>query len=40
MGFQYADLLLALISILIDPIPFLFRSKGRAVRRRSTRATV
>jgi len=38
MGFQYAGLLLALISVVIAPIPFVFYFKGGKVRERSTRA--
>lgn len=39
MGFQYAGLLLALIGVVIAPIPFIFFFKGGAIRERSTRAT-
>jgi hypothetical protein len=39
MGFQYAGLLLALISCLIMPIPFVFYKYGGGIRSRSTRAT-
>lgn len=39
LGFQYAGLLLALVSVLIGPIPYVFFFKGGAVRARSKRAT-
>jgi hypothetical protein len=39
MGFQYAGLLLALISCLIMPMPFVFYKYGGGIRSRSTRAT-
>jgi multidrug resistance protein len=38
MGFQYAGLLIALISVVIAFIPYLFFFKGGAIRERSTRA--
>ncbi|WVQ82315.1 hypothetical protein IAT38_004443 [Cryptococcus sp. DSM 104549] len=39
LGFQYGGLLLALISVVIAPIPFFFYYKGGDVRRRSKRAS-
>ncbi|KDR73178.1 hypothetical protein GALMADRAFT_228304 [Galerina marginata CBS 339.88] len=39
MGFQFAGLLLALITTLIAPIPFIFYKYGEKVRSRSKRAT-
>lgn len=39
MGCQYAGLLLALISCLILPIPFVFYRYGDSIRAKSTRAT-
>ncbi|KAK8866186.1 hypothetical protein IAR55_001337 [Kwoniella newhampshirensis] len=38
LGFQYAGLLLALVSVVIGPIPFFFFFKGGAVRKNSKRA--
>lgn len=38
MGFQYAGLLLALISVAIMPIPFVFYRYGESVRGRSVMA--
>jgi hypothetical protein len=38
MGFQYAGLLLALVAVVIGPIPYVFFYKGGAVRQRSKRA--
>lgn len=37
LGFQYGGLLLALVSVVIMPIPFYFYYKGAAVRKRSKR---
>ncbi|KAG6825494.1 hypothetical protein H0H93_000614 [Arthromyces matolae] len=39
MGFQYAGLLLALISCIIAPMPFVFYYRGGQIRSRSKRAT-
>lgn len=39
LGFQYAGLLLACVSVAIGPIPYVFFYKGGAVRARSKRAT-
>ena len=39
MGFQYAGRTLALISVVIGPIPYVFFFKGGAVRKRSSRAS-
>ncbi|KAG6864400.1 hypothetical protein C0991_009870 [Blastosporella zonata] len=39
MGFQYAGLLLALISCIIAPMPFVFYRYGGQIRSRSSRAT-
>jgi hypothetical protein len=38
IGFQYAGLILALVSCVIVVIPYAFFFKGGAVRQRSTRA--
>lgn len=39
MGFQYAGLLLALVSVAIAPIPFIFFVYGERIRARSSRAS-
>ena len=39
MGFQYAGLLLALISVAIMPIPFVFFIYGERIRQKSKLAT-
>lgn len=39
MGFQYAGLLLALVSVAIAPIPFVFYVYGERIRQRSKKAT-
>ncbi|KAK0458255.1 spermine transporter [Desarmillaria tabescens] len=39
MGFQYAGLLLALVSVAIAPIPFVFYVYGEKIRQRSKKAT-
>lgn len=37
LGFQYGGLLLALVSVVIIPIPYYFYYKGASVRKRSKR---
>ncbi|TRM69786.1 major facilitator superfamily domain-containing protein [Schizophyllum amplum] len=39
MGFQYAGLLLALVSVVIMPIPFVFFIYGERIRQKSSMAT-
>lgn len=39
MGFQYAGLLLALVALVIAPIPFIFYRYGERIRGRSKRAS-
>ncbi|KAF8910195.1 MFS polyamine transporter [Gymnopilus junonius] len=39
MHFQYAGLLLALVAVVISPIPFVFFRNGERIRTRSERAT-
>ncbi|KAJ3827584.1 major facilitator superfamily domain-containing protein [Lentinula raphanica] len=39
MGFQYAGLLLALVGVLIAPIPFIFYKYGERIRSKSARAS-
>ncbi|KAJ3813262.1 major facilitator superfamily domain-containing protein [Lentinula lateritia] len=39
MGFQYAGLLLALVGVLIAPIPFIFYRYGERIRSKSTKAS-
>ena len=39
MGFQYAGMLLALVAIVIAPIPFVFFKYGEGIRMRSKRTT-
>ena len=39
MGFQYAGLLLALVSVAIAPIPFVFFKYGEKIRKRSAMAS-
>lgn len=39
MGFQWAGLLLACVSILIAPMPFFFFKYGEGIRTRSKRAS-
>lgn len=37
LGFRYGGLLLALVSVVIIPIPYYFYYKGASVRKRSKR---
>lgn len=39
LGFQYAGLLVAMVAVLISPIPFVFYKYGEGIRLRSARAS-